>query len=125
MRPKHVLIVDDDPMILEVMAQALSPLGVQVSIARRVSIARDLLMRQPVDLVIADARMPGESGIELAKAAKDRGIASIVMSGDREWTLDHGIPDGHYLAKPFDLQHLRRLVAALLEGDGPIEIGPI
>lgn len=118
------MVVDDDPMILEVIARALASKEVRVSVARRVSIARDVLMRQTVDLVIADARMPGESGIQLAKAATDVGIASIVMSGDREWTLDHGVADGHYLAKPFDLRHLQRLVATCLAGGEPIEMTP-
>ncbi len=124
MSQKHILVVDDDPMILEVIERALASKEVRVSIARRVSVARDVLMRQSVDLVIADARMPGESGIQFAKAATDVGVASIVMSGDREWTLDHGVPDGHYLAKPFDLRHLQRLVAAFLDGHGPAEIKP-
>jgi hypothetical protein len=59
--------------------------------------------------------MPGESGVQLAKAAADLGIATILMSGDREWALQHDLSPECYLAKPFDLQFLRRLVTLRLE----------
>jgi len=120
MTEKHVLIVDDDPLILEVLARALAGQDIRITTARRVSVARATLMCQPVDLVIADVRMPGESGVQLAKAAADLGIATILMSGDREWALQHDLGPERYLAKPFDLQRLRRLVALRLAhgGDG-------
>jgi len=112
---KHVLVVDDDPLILEVVVRALACAELRISTARRVSVAKDILVRQTVDLVIADARIPGETGIELARAAGDLGIDTIIISGDREWTAEQGITPDQYLAKPFDLRDLRRLVAARLE----------
>ncbi|HYM03571.1 MAG TPA: response regulator [Stellaceae bacterium] len=113
--PKHVLVVDDDPAILDVVQRALASEGVRVSTARRVSLARDVLNRQTVDLVITDARIPGETGMSLAQAAGERGIAAIVMSGDIEWATEHGIAPEQYLAKPFDLGHLQRLVERYLK----------
>ncbi len=118
MTQKHILVVDDDPAILELLARALTTDEVRVSTARRVSVARDVLMRQTVDLVIADARMPGESGLQFTHSARDVGIASILMSGDPEWTFEHGIAAGGYLAKPFDLKRLRHLVAQRLAEAG-------
>jgi two-component system, OmpR family, response regulator len=112
---KHILIVDDDPAILEVLVRALTSSELRVTTARRVSIAKDILVRQTVDLVIADARIPGETGIALARAAGDLGIDTIIMSGDREWTAEQGIAPEQYLAKPFDLCDLRSLVAARLK----------
>jgi DNA-binding response OmpR family regulator len=112
---KHVLVVDDDPQILEVLARALASPAVRVSTARRVSIARDVMRRQAVDLIITDARIPGETGLCLAETAKHLGIATILMSGDPEWAIEHGIGPEHYLAKPFELRHLLAVVETRLE----------
>jgi DNA-binding NtrC family response regulator len=112
--PKHILVVDDDPSILEVIARALASASIRVSTARRVSIARDLLARQTIDLVITDARIPGESGLNLAADARQIGIATIIMSGYPEWLAEHGGEPENYLAKPFDLTSLLRLVNAEL-----------
>jgi DNA-binding NtrC family response regulator len=114
MTSKHVLIVDDDPLILEVMVRALASKERRISTARRVSAARDLLSREAVDLIITDARIPGEHGLQLAEAANDLGIATIIMSGEPEWAAAHGVAPGQYLAKPFDLRTLARLVEACL-----------
>lgn len=123
MQQKHVLVVDDDPDILEVITRALASQEVRVSTARRVSVARDMLLRQTVDLVIADARMPGESGLQLTRSATEIGIASILMSGDLEWSEEHGLSADQYLAKPFDLNSLKRLVATYLVSD-ELQNGP-
>ncbi|MGO8919324.1 MAG: response regulator [Stellaceae bacterium] len=120
MTPKHVLVVDDDPAILEVVERALAAENFRVSKARRVSVARDVLVRQTIDLVITDARIPGETGLHLAETAKELGIALIVMSGDPEWAAEHGMDPEQYLAKPFDLRQLLRLVHASLHTGGSL-----
>jgi DNA-binding response OmpR family regulator len=122
MTPRHVLVVDDDPLILDVIVRALAPLKVRVSTARRVSVARDVLVRNTVDLVVTDARMPGETGLALAEKARELGIACIIMSGDPEWAADHGIAPQHYVAKPFDLSELVALVHATLDRAAPVSL---
>jgi DNA-binding response OmpR family regulator len=112
---KHVLVVDDDPMILDVVERALEGANFRVSKARRVSIAKDVLIRQTIDLIISDARIPGETGLQLAAKARQLGIAFILMSGDPEWASEHGIAPDQYLAKPFELRHLIKLVHASLD----------
>jgi two-component system, OmpR family, phosphate regulon response regulator OmpR len=114
MGAKHILVVDDDPLILELLERALSAADFRVSKARRVSVARDVLCRQTVDLVITDARIPGESGIDLAASARQLGIAVMVMSGDPEWACAHGLGPGQYIAKPFELSALMARLRALL-----------
>jgi DNA-binding NtrC family response regulator len=104
---------------LEIVARALSSAGLRVSTARRVSVARDILARQTIDLVLADARIPGETGLQLAEAAQAAGIATIIMSGDAEWLAHHGVGPGQYLPKPFDLKTLVRLVSERLDSDNP------
>jgi two-component system nitrogen regulation response regulator GlnG len=117
---KHVLVVDDDPMILEVVERALAAANFRVSKARRVSIARDVLIRQTIDLIISDARIPGETGLQLAAKARQLGIAFILMSGDPEWAAEHGISPDQYLAKPFELRRLVELVHSSLDGGAPL-----
>lgn len=121
MRPKHVLVVDDDPLILEVIERALCAANFRVSKARRVSVARDVLVRQRIDLVITDARIPGETGLSLAETARELGLALILMSGDPEWAAEHGMDPRHYLAKPFDLDQLVQLVHATIPAESRLE----
>jgi DNA-binding response OmpR family regulator len=111
---KHILVVDDDPLILELLERALGAANFRVSKARRVSVARDLMCRHEFDLVITDARIPGETGLALAVSARERGIAVILMTGDAEWADEHGMLPGQYLAKPFDLAELMARLRALL-----------
>jgi DNA-binding response OmpR family regulator len=122
MTPRHVLVVDDDPLILDIIVRALASRQVRVSTARRVSMARDVLIRHTVDLVVTDARMPGETGLALAEKARELGIACIVMSGDPEWAADHGIAPQQYVAKPFDLANLVALVQAALDRAAPADL---
>jgi DNA-binding response OmpR family regulator len=115
MSPKHVLVVDDDPMVLEIVERALSAANFRVSKARRVAIAKDVLIRQTIDLIISDARISGETGLHLAATVQQLGIAFILMSGDPEWAAEHGIASDQYLAKPFELRHLVKLVHSSLD----------
>jgi two-component system response regulator QseB len=114
MDAKHILVVDDDPLILELIERALALAQFRVSKARRVAIARDVMMRHPVDLVIADARIPGETGLALAETARLLGVALILMTGDPEWADAHGLAAADYLAKPFELTELMARIRAAL-----------
>ena len=114
MGAKHILIVDDDPLILDLLERALGEAAFRVSKARRVAVARELLVRQAIDLVITDARIPGETGLQLAETVRTLGIAFIVISGDPEWAADHGLAPGQYLAKPFELAELLARINASL-----------
>lgn len=111
---KHILVVDDDPLILELLERALGAANFRVSKARRVSVARDLMCRHAIDLIITDARIPGETGLDLAQSARERGIAVLLMTGDTEWADEHGVEPGQYLAKPFELAELMARLRALL-----------
>ena len=117
MASKHVLVVDDDPSILDLLSRALTTAELRVSTARRVSLARDVLARQKIDLIITDARIPGETGLRLTDTARELGIAYILMSGDPEWASAHGIAPDQYLAKPFDLRELSQLVHDRLDAE--------
>ena len=79
---KHVLVVDDDPMILEVVERALEGANFRVSKARRVSVAKDVLVRQTIDLIISDARIPGETGLQLARLLGAEPFSNAAGCGD-------------------------------------------
>jgi two-component system phosphate regulon response regulator OmpR len=111
---KHIVIVDDDPTILELLRRFLSGPEYRISIARRASVARSMLLRDHVDLVLTDARLPGENGIELTRAVEELGIPALIMSGDEEWALSQGADATKLLLKPFGLiQAEQRILAAL------------
>lgn len=111
-RTAHILIVDDDPGVREVVCSYLSEEGFHVSAAAGGPEMYAALHQKPVDLVILDVKLPGESGFSLAAELRRRGTTGIVMlSGkgelvDRVAGLEVGADD--YLAKPF---HLRELLA--------------
>ena len=114
MQAKHLLVVDDDPSILELIARVLTSPTLRVSTARRVTVARDMLTRDHFDLILTDARIPGETGLQLAETARELGIATIVMTGDPEWIAARGVFPDFCIAKPFDVKALVTLVSSRL-----------
>jgi signal transduction histidine kinase/ActR/RegA family two-component response regulator len=82
-----VLVVDDEPSVLELQIAILETYGAQVTGARSGAAARDLLRQRPFDLVVTDLRMPGEvSGQDLYRWARQErpGLASrfVFVTGD-------------------------------------------
>ena len=80
----RVLLVEDDQLVLETTAQLLEALGATVSKAHSAEDALKRLEKSAYDLVIADYRLPGSSGIELVRRARERqhGIAAAIITGD-------------------------------------------
>jgi CheY-like chemotaxis protein len=70
--PMRILAVDDEPEYLEMLQEVMKSLGHSITIAARGEDALAILDRQPVDVIIADVRMPGMSGIELHAAVRSR-----------------------------------------------------
>jgi DNA-binding response OmpR family regulator len=108
----HILIVDDQQEICEVVQEYLSGEGYRVSVAHDGTEMRRALAQSPADLVILDLMLPGEDGLTLARALRgESGIGIIILTGrgetvDRIIGLEMGADD--YLPKPF---HLRELLA--------------
>jgi CheY-like chemotaxis protein len=103
---RTVLVVDDEPLVLEVIATMLEDLGCRVVTATTaVEALSKLSADQQISILITDVNMPGMSGYELAEAAsrKRSGLQVIVLSG-RE-TDGHGFP---ILRKPFAQEDLSR-----------------
>lgn len=109
----HILVVDDQKEICDVVQEYLAGEGYRVSTAHDGGGMRRSLSQGPVDLVILDLMLPGEDGLTLARALRNEqsGIGIIILTGrgetvDRIIGLEMGADD--YLPKPF---HLRELLA--------------
>jgi two-component system, cell cycle sensor histidine kinase and response regulator CckA len=102
--PPTVLLVDDEPTILSLMARVLGAGGRQVLTAGSVPEALRLVEATRIDLLVTDRRLPGGDGLELAAALRRRwpGLPVLVVSGA---TGAEELPDGdgyiRYLQKPF------------------------
>lgn len=117
----NVLIVDDDPAILEILRAYLGAEGHTVLEAGDGGQARALLPR--ADLVILDWMLPGVPGLELAREARTAGlnlpILMLTARGEEEDKLrglDTGLDD--YVVKPFSPREVVARVRALLRRSG-------
>jgi two-component system OmpR family response regulator len=108
----HILVVDDQKEICEVVQQYLSSEGYRVSVAHDGAGMRKVMGQDPVDLVILDLMLPGEDGLTLARQLREDSTVGIIILTGRSETVDRiiGLEMGadDYLPKPF---HLRELLA--------------
>ncbi len=128
----HLLVVDDDDRIRELLKQFLSRAGFRVTIAADAATARRMLELFEVDLLVLDVMMPGESGFDLARwlraQAGPKGRTPVIIltardqPGDRIEGLSLGADD--YLAKPFEPQELVLRIGAILRRAGGAPGGP-
>ncbi|MCS0493819.1 response regulator transcription factor [Ancylobacter sp. MQZ15Z-1] len=106
----HLMIVDDDRRIRDLLSRFLTEHGYRVTTAESAADARARMSGLTFDLLILDVMMPGESGFELARAVRAESEVPILMltarsePGDRIEGLEIGADD--YLAKPFEPREL-------------------
>jgi two-component system OmpR family response regulator len=124
MASAHVLVVDDDAHIREVMRFALEKAGYRVSEAPDGSRAFELLEASSFDLVVLDIVMPEDDGLTLCRKirAQQSRLPIIFVSSrddelDRVLGLELGADD--YLTKPFSPRELAARVAAVLRRTRP------
>jgi len=114
----HLLIVDDDDRIRDLLRKFLIRHGFLVSIARDAGHARRVLAGLDFDLIVLDVMMPGESGIELTRALRETHKTPILLltakgeTPDRIEGLEAGADD--YLPKPFEPKELLLRINAIL-----------
>jgi DNA-binding response OmpR family regulator len=108
----HILVVDDQKEICDMVQDYLSSEGYRVSIAHEGNGLRRAIAQSPVDLVILDLMLPGEDGLTLARWLREESSVGIIILTGRGETVDRiiGLEMGadDYLPKPF---HLRELLA--------------
>jgi two-component system phosphate regulon response regulator OmpR len=106
----HLLIVDDDRRIRELLQKFLAGKGFRVTVAADASEARRKLEGLDFDLIVLDVMMPGENGIALTASMREaRNIPVILLTARAEAEsriagLEAGADD--YLAKPFEPREL-------------------
>jgi len=108
----HILVVDDQREICDVVQEYLTGEGYRVSAAADGTGMRKIMAQGPVDLVILDLMLPGEDGLTLARSLREESNVGIIILTGRGETVDRiiGLEMGadDYLPKPF---HLRELLA--------------
>ncbi len=113
-----VLIVDDDEAVRATTAEILQGLGYAVTQAGNGQAALDLLTRsEHIDALLTDVVMPGVSGPELARYARERhpSLPIIFMSGYAEPEGVSGLQIGRLVRKPFRASHLREQIEKAME----------
>ena len=119
---KHILVVDDEPAICELVQSYLSAEGFRVSTAQDGEAMRRVMASGPVDLVILDLMLPDQDGFSLTRYLREHSdVGIIILTGkgetvDRVVGLEMGADD--YLAKPFDLRELLARVRSVLRRAG-------
>jgi len=116
----HILIVDDDRDIRDLIADYLQKAGLRTSVAANGKQMRALLETQPVDLIVLDIMMPGDDGLVLCRelsSGKHRTIPVLMLTARHEETdrilgLEMGADD--YLVKPFVARELLARIKAIL-----------
>lgn len=114
----HLLVVDDDSRIRTLLHRFLSQNGYRVTVAASAAEARTKLDSLAFDLLVLDVMMPGENGLDLARAVRARSSVPILMLTARSETDDRiaGLETGadDYLTKPFNPRELLLRVGGIL-----------
>jgi YesN/AraC family two-component response regulator len=119
-KSKHILIVDDDPTILEVLKDILAQSFASVTLAQNGLEALETYKKGKFDLILTDIRMPKMDGIELAHQIRDinseQAIIVVSAHNDSEYLMDLislGVND--FVLKPFDMDQFYKKVIKVLE----------
>ena len=129
-----ILVADDDPDLLDLVAYALGQAGYLVVKAANGTSAIELFYAEAPDIAILDINMPGASGFDVCSTIRSRSSVPIMMltargeEQDLVRALDLGADD--YLTKPFSPRTLLARVRALLrrarvERAGPLTVGRV
>lgn len=115
---KNILVVDDEPKILEVISDLMTSKGFRVFSADNGQTALDIFSHQNITLVILDLMMPGLSGEDVCAQIRKTSRVPIIMLTAKveEENVVHGLGLGadDYITKPFGLKELYARVEALL-----------
>jgi two-component system phosphate regulon response regulator OmpR len=119
----HLLVVDDDRRIRDLLSRFLSTEGYRISTADSAAMARAKLSSLSFDLLVLDVMMPGENGFEFARDIRKSSAVPILMLTARDaaesriTALEIGADD--YVAKPFEPRELSLRIANILKRAKP------
>src|SRR5690348_1650902 len=115
----HLLVVDDDRRIRDLLSRFLNGEGYRVTTADNAADAHAKLGSLAFDLLVLDVMMPGETGFQLAKALRETSSVPILMltakaeADSRIAGLELGADD--YVPKPFEPRELSLRIANILK----------
>ena len=122
-----VLVVDDEPIVRDVVVRYLRHAGYETLEAGDGDTARALIERQSPSLVVLDVMLPGTSGLELCRWIRSRGELPVILltargeEADRIVGLELGADD--YVTKPFSPRELAVRVRNLVRRAAPVAAG--
>jgi CheY-like chemotaxis protein len=123
---KRILVVEDNPMNMELVCELLEAHGYEVWQATAAAEAVERLKAAKPDLILMDIQLPGLDGLALTRrlkaspATRDIRVVALTahaMKGDRDRILEAGCCG--YIPKPIDVKDLTDQVARFLREDGP------
>jgi two-component system, OmpR family, response regulator len=116
--PPHVLAIDDDPAMRQLIAEYLGENELRVTTAANGADMMRALAQNAIDVVVLDLRLAGEDGMQLARTLREESAIPIIMltgkrdEADRVMGLELGADD--YITKPFSPRELLARVRAVL-----------
>ena len=118
---RRILLVDDEPLVLKLLANAFRDAGYEVKAASNASDAIALCESESCNVLLSDVRMPGMDGHELARwfAVRHPGVRRLLMSGYDELECSGCGVAGEpctLIQKPFRPRNVVAIVDKLLEG---------
>jgi DNA-binding response OmpR family regulator len=114
----HILVIDDDPDIRQLVVEYLGKNDMRVSVGSSGKEMFEVFDREAIDLVLLDLKLPGEDGMHLARLLRERATVPIVLltgrneEADRVMGLELGADD--YVTKPFSPRELLARLRAVL-----------
>lgn len=121
MNKKSILIIDDNPLNLELFVYLLSSNGYEIQTASNAQETLNILTTSAPDLILMDMHLPDTDGFELTRKLKANPLYKLIpiiavtayaMKGDKEKVLAAGC-DG-YIAKPIDVKTFPNLIKSYL-----------
>jgi signal transduction histidine kinase len=115
-----ILLVDDDPLVLEATGGMLGHLGHRVTVAGSGAEALDVMRDTPVDLLITDYAMPGMTGVELIRQIRQaRPTLPVILATGFAELVKAAEPTLPRLDKPYRLEALRMLLQQTMDAAKP------
>jgi len=117
MKPKNILLVEDDAIIASGLVYALEQEGYSVVHCKSVSEAKSAMVNAVFDLAILDMQLPDGTGFEVREVLKDKSTAVIFLTVvDDEGNIVRAFEDGadDYITKPFRLRELLARIKRIL-----------
>ena len=121
-KPKHrILVVDDEPLVVEASCNFLQEKGFDTSSAGTAAEARQVMAKEPADLVLLDINLPDENGlkflVEFKKAHPQVPVIILTGSGYDEEMMQEALKNGAagYVSKETDMENMSATVKRLLK----------